>query len=80
MSTPPAPRQPNDDPPTPRPDATRGGHRRGPGRWRVERIDTTPMTEEQHRAAVAALAVLITAWQQQQTTRGNGEPDSRKAA
>jgi hypothetical protein len=30
--------------------------------WRVDRIDTEPMTRQQHDAAVTALAALINQW------------------
>jgi hypothetical protein len=40
----------------------------------VERIDTEPMTDGQYQAAVAALAALITHWQQ------HGSPPSEEAA
>jgi hypothetical protein len=30
--------------------------------WRVERIDTEPMTTQQYDVAVTALATLITQW------------------
>ncbi|ETA00781.1 hypothetical protein CcI156_18130 [Frankia sp. CcI156] len=31
----------------------------------IERIETEPMTDDQERAAIRALAALITYWQQQ---------------
>ena len=34
--------------------------------WRVERIDTEPMTSEQYDVAVTALAALIAEWEQEQ--------------
>jgi hypothetical protein len=43
-------------------------------RVEVERIDTEPMTADQYQAAVAALAALITNWQQ------HGAPPSEEAA
>jgi hypothetical protein len=36
------------------------------GRWRVERIDTEPMTAQQYDRAVTTLATLITQWQRNQ--------------
>ena len=35
--------------------------------WRVERIDTEPMTTEQYDRAVTMLAALITQWQDKHT-------------
>jgi hypothetical protein len=36
------------------------------GRWRVERIDTEPMTTQQYDRAVTTLATLINQWQHNQ--------------
>lgn len=36
--------------------------------WRVEVIDCEAMTNEQHRAAVRALAALITEWRRNRHT------------
>ncbi|MEX5713674.1 hypothetical protein AB1484_37160 [Parafrankia sp. FMc6] len=33
----------------------------------IERIETEPMTDDQERAAIRALAALITYWQQQRS-------------
>jgi len=46
------------------------------GRWRVARIETAPMTAQQHRAAVAALAALIAGWQARRATDGRSEDKS----
>ena len=56
-------KRPTQDP-TPR---KRKPSRHGP--IRVERIETTPMTEDQYRRAVTALATLINEWQYN-TTHG----------
>ena len=34
-------------------------------RWRVTRMDTEPMTDQQYEQAVSALAALITHWMQE---------------
>ena len=41
--------------------------------WRVERIDTEPMTTQQYDLAVTTLATLITQWRnnQENTTAGH---------
>ena len=44
-------------------------HVRHPAPVRVDRIATTPMSRPQHEQAVAALAVLITAWQHGPTAK-----------
>jgi hypothetical protein len=49
----PFPRQPNE----PTPPSTKDR------RWRVERIDTEPMTAQQYDRAVTTLATLINQWQ-----------------
>jgi hypothetical protein len=36
--------------------------------WRVEGIDTEPMTRQQHDAAVTALAALINEWRDKRNT------------
>lgn len=46
-----------------------------PGGWQIERVDTVPMTADEHSAAVNALAVLITAWTQQ--AHDDGEPAAK---
>lgn len=48
--------------------------------WRVEGIDTEPMTRQQHDAAVTALAALINEWLDKRNTTnhvydGNAEND-----
>lgn len=49
------------DPRIPQP--RRGGEPKRGNAWRVERLDTEPISQDQHRHAVRALAALITAWQ-----------------
>jgi hypothetical protein len=48
--------------------------------WRVERIDTEPMTDEHYRAAVAALAALIVEWEQQQENTDHLDNNTDDAA
>lgn len=38
--------------------------------WRVERVDTEPMTRQQHAAAVTALAALINQWLAERNNNG----------
>lgn len=40
--------------------------------WRVERIDTEPMTAQQYNLAVTTLATLITQWRNNQETAKEG--------
>ena len=64
--------------------ATRGAHshaRPTPGQWpattvRVERIITAPMSRQRREQAVAALAVLITAWQHGPIAEPDEDPAS----
>ncbi|ONH54616.1 hypothetical protein CcI49_30100 [Frankia sp. CcI49] len=42
----------------------------------IERIETEPMTEDQERAAIRALAALITYWQHQQRSGPPAEDDA----
>jgi len=57
------------------PDADLARHRK----WRVERIETEPMTTEQHDNAVRALAALIATWRET-TTRNNSQQPRDQAA
>jgi hypothetical protein len=47
------------------------------GRWRVERIDTEPMTAQQYDRAVDTLATLISQWRR---TQENGNAGHEEAA
>lgn len=47
------------------------------GRWRVERIDTEPMTAQQYARAVTTLATLIGQWRRKQE---NGTESHEEAA
>lgn len=47
------------------------------GRWRVERIDTEPMTAQQYDRAVTTLATLIGQWRR---TQENGNEAHEEAA
>jgi hypothetical protein len=54
-----------------------GGLSTQEGRWRVERIDTEPMTAQQYDRAVATLATLIGQWRR---TQENGNEAHEEAA
>lgn len=43
------------------------------GQWFIDQIETAPMTPEQHRTAVRALAALIAEWQEK-----NNPPENAK--
>lgn len=45
------------------PEPRRGGEPERGNTWRVERIDTEPISQDQYQQAVRALAALIAAWQ-----------------
>lgn len=47
------------------------------GRWRVDRIDTEPMTAQQYDRAVTTLATLISQWRR---TQGNANEAHEEAA
>lgn len=44
--------------------------------WRVERIDTEPMTTQQYDLAVTTLATLITQWRNNQENTKEGHEKS----
>jgi len=48
-----------------------------PDTWRVERIDTEPMTAQQYDQAVTTLAALISQWN---NNHGNADETGKKAA
>jgi hypothetical protein len=54
-----------------------GGHAGDRPRARAERVATAPMSRERRQHAVAALAVLITAWQHDLSREPTQDPARR---
>ena len=47
-----------------------------PDTWRVQRIDTEPMTARQYNLAVTTLATLITQWRNNQENAKEGHEEA----